>query len=338
MDIALTQAPQGATLANRLEQAPLPVGQALRHALQLAGALRSVHEKGEVCGVLDTCNIFFSGDSASVQPAAGDFTPYAAPELSDGAQPDARSDVYAFGGVLYHLLTGRPPYPGNSPAEIAAARQGPLAPLGVLNDGQGMVPADRFPGLERVVLQCLEKNPEQRWPRMQSVYMELRLLNIAARRSDPDLAARRNRVEIALREEVARIERTLTARVAACDQSVAELQHAATEIRDQLRAAVSSQESVRVELKAVEESVASLRDSAARLEAGLAESSRTTACVEEALSTQLTALEEQFGKQAHTLEALHTSMAQTDDLLERVVESFDSLQSFVLEHIDGRQA
>ena len=338
MDTALTQAPQGATLANRMEQAPLPVGQALRYALQVAAALRSVHEKGQVCGVLDTRNIFFFGDSASIQPAGGDFTPYTAPELFHGAQPDARSDVYAFGGILYHLLTGRPPFSGNSPAEIEAASQAPLSPLGVLNDGQGMVPSDRFPGLERVVLQCLEKNPEQRWPRMQSVYMELRLLNIAARRSDPDLAARRNRVETALREEVARIERTLTARVAVCDQSVAELQQAATGIRDELKTAVSSQESVRAQLKGVEESVAALRDSAARLEAGLAESSRTTACVEEALSAQFTALEEQFGRQAHTLEALHTSVAQTDDLLERVVESFDSLQSFVLEHIDGRQA
>lgn len=336
MDTA-TQAPQGATLASRLAQAPLPVEQALRHAVQLAEALRSVHDAGQICGVLDSGRILLSSSHALIEPAGADFTPYAAPELFAGAQPDPRTDIFAFGAIVYHLLTGRQPFAGNTPAEIAqAAREQSPSPLGMVNDGSAAVAADAYPGLERIVMRCLEKNPDQRWQRMQAICMELKLLKIAARRTDPGVNARRDRAEEELRAQVARVEHAFAARVGACDQSVTELQRAAAETRDHLKLSAAAQASMLQSMQSLEQSLAAVREMAARLEAGLAESSRTTACVEEALSGQLAAIEEQIGSHAHSIDALHTGMAQTDDLLERVVESFDSLQSFVLEHADEK--
>jgi len=82
---------------------------------------------------------------------------YMAPEQLKREPIDGRADIFAFGVSAYELLTNKKPFPGDSPGEILAAQlqpEGPV-PLRELN-------ADVPPALEKVVLKCLEREPERR--------------------------------------------------------------------------------------------------------------------------------------------------------------------------------
>jgi serine/threonine-protein kinase len=72
-------------------------------------------------------------------------------------QLDARADLYALGAIAYHMLSGHPPFQGETPMEVmfAHARQD-VTPMSGEN---GAIPAD----LERVVLRCLQKSPDSRY-------------------------------------------------------------------------------------------------------------------------------------------------------------------------------
>jgi serine/threonine protein kinase len=85
---------------------------------------------------------------------------YMAPEQLEGLQADARTDVFAFGAVLYEMLTGHRAFESTSQASLVGA---------ILKDVPK--PISGSPGflsasLERVVLTCLEKRPEDRWQTM----------------------------------------------------------------------------------------------------------------------------------------------------------------------------
>jgi eukaryotic-like serine/threonine-protein kinase len=324
MNTTMPPIAQGNTLADRLERPPAGFPAVLRCALQLADAFRRDHDNGTVHGVLDPAQVLYASAGAVILEDAQNYlTPYAAPEVLEEQTPDARSDVFVFGCLVYHLLAGRLPFPGETPEAIREAiLSTPPAPIDAPPEAAGLV---------HLLAQCLEKNPELRWQRMQKVYMELKLISVAARRVDPAVAAGRTAAESRMRDEVARVERALTARVGACDQSVVELQHGSAETNRKLQGALDAQDSLRRAVATLEQSVAAMRELTQRLETGLEESGRTTAAVEESFSSQLAAVEETAGVQSQAIESLHTTMAQTDDLLERVVESLDALQSFMLD-------
>ena len=104
---------------------------------------------------------------------------YMSPEQLEGREADARSDIWSLGCVLYEMATGKRPFEGRSqasliaailehePPPISAARsapgtvpgEGPATPAGASAARRGEVP----PGLERVVHQCLAKDPDERW-------------------------------------------------------------------------------------------------------------------------------------------------------------------------------
>jgi len=82
---------------------------------------------------------------------------YMAPEQLEGREADARTDIFAFGAVVYEMATGRKAFDGRSQASlvsaIMSANPPPIASL------QPQAPA----GLDRIVRKCLEKEPERRW-------------------------------------------------------------------------------------------------------------------------------------------------------------------------------
>ncbi|MBM3846196.1 MAG: hypothetical protein FJ405_07925, partial [Verrucomicrobia bacterium] len=78
------------------------------------------------------------------------------------------SDVYSLGAVLYHLLTGRPPFMGESIAAVLAQVES-MAPVRPRNLNPG-VPLD----LETICLKCLEKSPDKRYPDARSFSDELK--------------------------------------------------------------------------------------------------------------------------------------------------------------------
>jgi serine/threonine-protein kinase len=84
---------------------------------------------------------------------------YMAPEQLKREPMDARADIFAFGVSAYELLTNQKPFPGETPAEILAAQMEPAGPA-PLSEHNPDVP----PALEKVVLKCLERDPDRRYP------------------------------------------------------------------------------------------------------------------------------------------------------------------------------
>ena len=92
---------------------------------------------------------------------------YMSPEQASGRSVDARSDVFSFGSTLYEMATGRRAFAGNSAADTRAAvlREQPKAPSELTPD----LPRD----LEKVILRCLQKEPDRRFQHMADVKVEL---------------------------------------------------------------------------------------------------------------------------------------------------------------------
>jgi serine/threonine protein kinase len=133
-----------------------------RHA---AAALAAAHHAGVVHGGLTTANILVPEadgdvkvfDFAAPVSADSEHATYSAPELFDGSSPDARSDVYSLGVVLYEMLAGEPPFHGEAPAEIRLKHAEEAPPP--LSAFRGDLPAT----LEPVVLKALAKDPDLRY-------------------------------------------------------------------------------------------------------------------------------------------------------------------------------
>jgi Tol biopolymer transport system component/tRNA A-37 threonylcarbamoyl transferase component Bud32 len=208
VDFLVMEYLEGVTLADRLAAGPMPIGEALEVAQQIADALEKAHQSGIVHRDLKPANIFLvsgsgitaklldfglarSGgairatDSIATQAvnvsgmATGVGAPltaqgtilgtfqYMAPEQLEGREADVRADVFAFGAVLYEMLTGRAAFQGSSPASIMAATLAidPPAP-------STLVPVS--PRIDHIIRRCLEKNPANRWQSIRDVALELR--------------------------------------------------------------------------------------------------------------------------------------------------------------------
>ena len=142
---------EGATLADRIAQGPIPLDEALAIARQIAEALEAAHEHGIVHRDLKPANIKLRagrhGEGARLRSGEGDgrrrrdrrncrshrrsrrrqrdrrgvilgTAAYMAPEQAKGKAADARSDIWAFGVVLYEMLTGRSAFGGETMMEI----------------------------------------------------------------------------------------------------------------------------------------------------------------------------------------------------------------------------
>lgn len=178
----------GETLARRLENGPLPLAQALRYATEIADALDKAHRRGIVHRDLKPGNImltaagaklldfglaklhkpgaigvegFSTATTASV-PLTGRGSllgtlPYMAPEQLQGRDTDGRTDIFAFGAVLYEMLTGERAFEAPSQASLIGAILKDNVPLPSAR--QPMTPR----ALDRAIQRCLAKDPDDRW-------------------------------------------------------------------------------------------------------------------------------------------------------------------------------
>jgi eukaryotic-like serine/threonine-protein kinase len=187
----------GETLAERLAKGPLPLDRALQYAIQIADALDKAHRQGITHRDLKPANVMLTTVGtklldfglAKLRPAVGEVVgmsaaadvsssltrrgtilgtlQYMAPEQLEGKPADARTDIFAFGALLYEMLTGRKAFEGTSQASlISAILSSDPPPIAVL---QPLSP----PALDRVVKKCLAKDPDERWQSAHDLTSEL---------------------------------------------------------------------------------------------------------------------------------------------------------------------
>jgi serine/threonine-protein kinase len=191
---------EGETLAQRLSKGPLPLGETLRVAIEIAGALDNAHRQGVTHRDLKPGNIMLTKSGAKlldfglaklkslsdpVRPvslmqtagAAADLTAqgtilgtlqYMAPEQVEGHEADARSDIFALGTVIFEMITGKKTFEGRSQASLMAAildREPPAV--------SSLQPATPLQ-LDHVIRRCLAKNPDDRWQSASDLRLELK--------------------------------------------------------------------------------------------------------------------------------------------------------------------
>ncbi|MDA2935056.1 serine/threonine-protein kinase [Acidobacteria bacterium AH-259-D05] len=215
---------EGETLAARLEKGALPLEQTLEYAIQIADALDKAHRQGVVHRDLKPGNIMLTKSGAklldfglaklrateapqenlSALPteqanltAEGTILgtlQYMAPEQLEGKETDSRTDIFAFGAVVYEMATGKKAFEGKSQASlIAAIMEKDPPPITSL---QEMTP----PSLDHVVKRCLTKEPENRWQTAYDVMKELQWVVEGGSQPGipaPVVAQRKNRERLA---------------------------------------------------------------------------------------------------------------------------------------------
>lgn len=201
IDFLVMEYLEGETLSDRMKKGDLDITEVLDIAIQIANALDSAHRKSLIHRDLKPTNVVLTNEGAKlldfglakiqvsegiIQGASDDTqtsTPltgtgmiigtiqYMSPEQLEGQEADTRSDIFAFGAMLFEMITGQKPFEGKSQASLIAAiieREPPVITL-----IKPMSP----PGLDRLVKKCLAKNPNNRWQSARDLSDELRWIS-----------------------------------------------------------------------------------------------------------------------------------------------------------------
>src|SRR5713101_6414840 len=192
---------EGETLADRLTKGAVPLDQAFTIAIQIADALDKAHRAGIIHRDLKPGNIFLTKSGAklldfglakasgpAIAGAGSALLPttppnltaqgtilgtfqYMAPEQIEGQEADARTDIFAFGAVLYEMVTGKTAFTGRTHASLISSilKDDPRS----IVELQPLTP----PLLDHIVCRCLAKDPDERWQSARDLARELRWIN-----------------------------------------------------------------------------------------------------------------------------------------------------------------
>ena len=195
---------EGPTLAERIAQGPLPLKEALEMARQIAEALEAAHEKGVIhrdlkpanvkikedgpaAGGAGTVKVLDFGLAKALEPLKGETTldhsptvseaatlagtllgtvAYMSPEQARAKPADRRADIWAFGVVLFEMLTGQRPFRGGTVSDI-------ITSILSREPDWGELPAKIPPPVRRVLRRCLAKNTKDRLHHIADARIEL---------------------------------------------------------------------------------------------------------------------------------------------------------------------
>jgi serine/threonine protein kinase len=199
IDFLVMEYLEGQTLAQRLERGALPLAEALKVAIEIADALDKAHVQGIVHRDLKPANVMLTKSGVKLLdfglakpkrtsseevhnsnlPTAGalsDVTAegtilgtlkYMSPEQLENMDADSRSDIFAFGAVLYEMITGRKAFDGRSQSSVIGSILHVNPPA--ISSLRSMTPRV----LDRVVQTCLAKDPQQRWQSAHDLALQL---------------------------------------------------------------------------------------------------------------------------------------------------------------------
>jgi eukaryotic-like serine/threonine-protein kinase len=203
---------EGQSLAARLQQGPMSVAETLPIALGMLAALQALHARGIVHRDLKPSNVFLTPHgvklldfglalpSGPAISAASDETPltgtgvivgtprYMAPEQVTGEPPDARTDLFAAGAILFEMLAGRPAFTGRNAVEIlhATLHEQPPALTG----------SPAVAAVDRVIRRALAKRPAERPASADAMAEELRAVRGVVGDDTPALARALTRIVV----------------------------------------------------------------------------------------------------------------------------------------------
>lgn len=195
LDYLVMEYLEGETLESRLKRNALSLREVYRYATEIANALDRAHRSGIVHRDLKPSNVMLTKHGAKLldfgiakamlmvdpgeQTVSHSLTrpgiiigtvAYMAPEQLEGRPADARTDIFAFGILLYEMLTRQKPFAGDSEASVIAAI--------LTREPQALRHIDPLiaPSLENLILTCLRKEPDDRWQSARDIALELKYL------------------------------------------------------------------------------------------------------------------------------------------------------------------
>jgi hypothetical protein len=328
------------TLGQLLADGPLPLPEALRYSMMLAEALRQIHDSGRICGALQPSTIVVTDTGVDLSDAAGQpaaITPYTAPEILQGHAPDSRSDIFAFGAMVYEMVMGRTAFAGDNADALAVSLtiSGP--------------PPSGTPALDHLVSNCIAKDPSVRCQRMQKVILELKLLTFAPH---AEAVTRQQTVTATLRSETHQLEARVAALLETHEKAILDVQQSSIDAISQLRGRLATVEAelapvqaratlveelcqrimthveqVQRNIEAIDQRVTGLRDGIATLNEG-------ATVLREYVGARMNEFELTLKSQRTAIASVAASQVQTDDVVEGVVGAMELLHTIVFDRAE----
>jgi hypothetical protein len=339
-----TEMTQTGTLSQRLAEGPISLPEALRYATMLAEALRQIHDTGRTFGALMPSSIVLAGSGLELiaprEPAG--ITPYTAPEILQGRTADSRTDIFAFGAIVYEMITGRRAFAGDNGDALAVS-------LTI-----SVPPSTGIPAADHLIANCVAKDPAVRCPRMQKAILELKLLTFGTLRAEAPV--RQQVVTATLRAETQQLEVRMAGLIEAHEKAIAEMRQATDSalnlLREQVatlqselaaaqeRAARAEQEhgdhyqNLVAHVERVEGNVQAIDQRIVSGEGKVEVLSQGVNVLQEYEATRMQEFEQALRAQSAEIALVSASQVQTDDLVEGVVAAMELLQSSVFDYAE----